>query len=263
MKKVCIGNTGLVSSRIAFGTASLHHLRSARERERLVLTAFDSGITHFDTAPYYGYGIGERGLAALAGKGSAVTVATKVGLYPPGGADLPASLILPRKLLGKLLPPLAKPVADLSVARARESLNGSLRRMKREQVDLLLLHEPDYRLLATEEWLRWLETERNRVRAIGVAGEVPRVLPFVDGRSPFAAQIIQTRDSLASRESDALRRVGRVPQITFGHLARRDGTMPVPQMMKRTLESFPDTVLLLSTRRAERIAELARCADGA
>ena len=250
----------MISSRIAFGTASLHHLRNARERERLVLTALENGITHFDTSPYYGYGIGETSLAVLAGKQSTITIATKVGLYPAGGADLPASLILPRKILGKLLPPLARPSADLCVERARRSLEGSLRRMKRERVDLLLLHEPTFALLATDEWQRWIETARDRVGVVGIAGEVDRVMPFVDARHPFA-KFIQTRDSLNAQEAAPLRRLGRVPQITFGHLARRDESRAVPEIVERTLQQFPKTVLLFSTRRAERIVELARCVE--
>jgi D-threo-aldose 1-dehydrogenase len=260
MEKILIANTTLLSSRIALGTASLHHLRSARERERLILTALDHGITHFDTSPYYGFGIGETSLAPLASRGPAITIATKVGLYPPGGADAPAAAVLARKVLGKMMPALSAPIADMSVALARRSLRDSLRRLKRERVDLLLIHEPNLQLLSTEEWLRWLDSERDKIGAVGVAGEASRVLPFVESNSPFAS-VIQTRDSAAGAEAAALRGAGRVPQITYGHLARLDGSEPVADIVGRSLRQFPQTVLLFSTRRADRIGEMARCAQ--
>ncbi|MBC8027722.1 MAG: aldo/keto reductase, partial [Steroidobacteraceae bacterium] len=81
MHTIPLPGTPVKLSRLAFGTASLHHLASTRRRADLLRTAFDHGITHFDTSPYYGDGIGERALAAL---GAAGTVATKVGLYPRG-----------------------------------------------------------------------------------------------------------------------------------------------------------------------------------
>ena len=60
-------------------------------------------------------------------------------------------------------------MVDWSVKRARSALSASLRRLGRERIDLYLWHEPDLRLIATDEWLRWLEDERARVAWFGVA----------------------------------------------------------------------------------------------
>lgn len=260
METLSVPGTDLVCSRIAFGTSSLHHLSAAPRREELLLAALDAGITHFDTSPYYGFGLAEMSLSALAKRG-AVTVATKVGLYPPGGADTP-QLMLARKVLGKVWPALSKPLADLSVDLARKSLAGSLRRMRRERVDLLLLHEPDLAMLATDEWQRWLESERDKIGAIGVSGEAGHVLPFIRARHPFA-RIIQTRDSINGNEAAPIRAAGRAPQITFGHLARRDAATPVSKTLTTALARHPDEVLLISTRSVERVRELTRYASSA
>ena len=263
MEKIALADTPLVCSRIAFGTSSLHHLGSAPAREALILTALDSGITHFDTAPYYGFGIAETTLAALAKRKSvSVTVATKVGLYPPGGADSSRLVVLARKVLGKVRPALSRPLADLSVDLARKSLEGSLRRMQRDKVDLLLLHEPDLNLLATDEWQRWLDAARDKVGAVGISGEADHVLPFIRRGNPFG-RIVQTRDSVNGNEAASVREAGRAPQITFGHLARRDPSVPVSKTLTSALHRFPGEVLLVSTRNADRVRELARYASAA
>ena len=51
---------------------------------RVLETAFDAGVRHFDTARYYGYGEGEGILGRfLKGRRSEVTITTKFGIEPP------------------------------------------------------------------------------------------------------------------------------------------------------------------------------------
>jgi aryl-alcohol dehydrogenase-like predicted oxidoreductase len=261
MDRVVI-SASLTSARIALGTGSLHHLRTPIERERLILTALDLGITHFDTSPYYGFGLAERALAVLSGSAPQTSIATKVGLYPPGGAEQPSAAVLARKVLGRFAPSLSRPIVDWSVARARGSLEESLRRLRRERVALLLLHEPNLELLATEEWQRWIESERDRIGTVGLSGEAMQLLPFVVQRHAFS-RLIQTRDSLAGQEAAPLRSAGARPQLTFGHLARVEARADAQALLGRTVAQYLDTVLLLSTRRAERIADWVRGAEAA
>ena len=68
MQQIAIPNTRLQTSRIGFGTASLHHLYRSRARSALLTAALDSGISHFDTAPMYGEGMAERELGRFLGK---------------------------------------------------------------------------------------------------------------------------------------------------------------------------------------------------
>src|SRR5262245_44485441 len=125
--------TELRLSRFAFGTASLHHLTSARSRRMLLEAAVQHGFTHFDTAPIYGFGSSERDLAPVLAAATGLTVATKVGLYPPGGGAQTRVAIVARKVLGKLYPPLSRVDVDLSVKRAEASLDASLKRLGRER----------------------------------------------------------------------------------------------------------------------------------
>ena len=57
MRQITIEGTDLKTSKIGFGTASLHHIRSSSKRISILKTALNSGITHFDTARLYGNGI--------------------------------------------------------------------------------------------------------------------------------------------------------------------------------------------------------------
>src|SRR5262245_15446574 len=71
------------SSRVGFGTGGLLRIGSARERQNILAAALASGITHFDTAPVYGFGEAERSLGRfLRGRRSGLTLTTKFGLRP-------------------------------------------------------------------------------------------------------------------------------------------------------------------------------------
>ncbi len=252
----------MTSTRLALGTASLHHLARRLEREALILAARDAGISHFDTSPLYGFGIAERALGVLSRDADNTTIATKVGLYPPGGTEQGRVAVWGRKALGKLIPELSKPLVDLSVKAARRSLDASLRRLGRERVDLLLLHEPEHLLFPSDEWRHWLDTERDRIGAIGVAGEAAKVLPWVLSGA-MQAQVVQTRDSADRQEAEPIRRAGRSPQFTYGHLARRPKAQArdVGDILRQAIARHPETVLVVSTRRLARIHELsAACA---
>ena len=131
--------------------------------------------------------------------------------------------------------------------------------MRRERVDVLFLHEPRRELVQTDEWMRWMEAEKDRVGAIGVAGEADRVLTFIQPASPLAA-IVQTRDSLARHEAAALRAAGCRPHITYGHLAQQEAAARAVETLTETIERWPDTIILISTRRVERIRELGHVA---
>ena len=70
-------------SKLALGTAPLGGLFtsvSESDAESTILTAINSGICYFDTAPLYGYGNAERRLgSALKKSGAPFVISTKVG----------------------------------------------------------------------------------------------------------------------------------------------------------------------------------------
>lgn len=259
MNQITLPGTDLRLSRFSFGTASLFNASASPvERGRLLAAAYDHGFTHFDTAPYYAFGIAERDLGAFLATRPKATVATKVGLYSPGGESQPAALVFLRKAAGRALPALSRPAVDWSVARARAALSASLKRLGRERIDLYLLHEPDARLIAADEWLRWLEDERRRVGAFGVAGASQRVAPFIESASPLAA-VVQTQDSIAGREADALIRAGRPLQLTYGYVSAARGEAAAA-VLAAALRRNRTGSILVSTRRIDRLPQYAALA---
>lgn len=265
MRSIQLPGTSLSVSRFIFGTGSLHHVGDLKEQAAHLQAAADAGFRHFDTAPLYGFGQAEEAVGlAFDGKSTAenpITLTTKVGLYPPGGEAQSRAAMLMRKVIGKAIPLVSRPQADWSVKCARESLDASLRRLRREHVDLLLLHEPDHRLIDTDEWLRWLEQEAaNRVRHFGVCGEISRLMPFIRGKSALA-QVVQAPDSIANREADQLESEGRFPQLTYGYLSSMSGDDSFEDVLCAALARNKDGAILVSTRTPSRLGSFADLAE--
>jgi D-threo-aldose 1-dehydrogenase len=150
---VRLNDAGLVISRVGFGCASLMRLPSARRRRDLIAAAVDAGLTHFDVARMYGLGAAEAELGrALRARGEQVTIATKFGI------DVSGKMRWLRPLQGPARAVLAKSTATRSavrnqrerfvaprvydVAKARASLDMSLRELGVDHVDILFLHDP-------------------------------------------------------------------------------------------------------------------------
>jgi len=113
------------TERLVLGTAGLAGLwGKVNERESVdtILYALEKGITHFDTAP--AYADAERILARALGewKGKQPFVSTKAGKLK---SDDPESAVY-----------------DFSPGGITDSVHNSLRIFKREQLDLLFLHDP-------------------------------------------------------------------------------------------------------------------------
>ncbi len=170
------------TSAVGMGCAALTGGSSLGTSVRLVHAAFEAGIRHFDVAPPYGLGTAEDALgAALADRRDQVTIATKLGIARPANAGL---LVMARTLaspLRRLAPGLARQAGARAYTAARApgqfavpqmaaSLTESLRRLRTERVDLLLLHEVRADEL-TDAAVIFLEEARRagRVGAIGTA----------------------------------------------------------------------------------------------
>ena len=123
MRRRMLGTTGLEVSEISFGAWQLGDKEEWEAMDdatahALVAAALDQGVNLFDTAPNYASANSERILGeALTGKRDQVVLVSKCGHRPEG----------PR---------------DFSVAWFRESLEASLRRLRTDYLDVLLLHNP-------------------------------------------------------------------------------------------------------------------------
>lgn len=249
--------------RLSFGTGSLHHVFSAKERQNILLTALNTGLSHFDTSPYYGYGLAEQDLGTfLKGKRARVTLATKAGLYPYGYADSHAAGVWLRKAIGKVSPRFSRPAVTWEVDRAKHELRASLRRLKTDFVDVLFLHEPRFGPDQADELLRWLESERalGTIRCWGLAGEANRVSSWVRAGHPLA-MVVQTRDSMSIRQADFMLDCQRPLQFTYGYQSSQAGAATPGQyldVLRAALARNKSGSVIVSSRKAERVAQLAK-----
>jgi D-threo-aldose 1-dehydrogenase len=209
MRSVELPGSELRLSRLGFGTAGLMARLGRRESVRLLEIAHDSGITHFDTARAYGFGEAESALGDfLATRRGAVTVATKLGMLPPprsralqgakalGRVGARALPVL-RPLLRRGAQSMAKSGAFEPLA-ARASLETSLRELRVDTVDVLLLHECRPADLETEGLLAFLEqvVAEGKVRAFGIGTDRASTAAIVASRPEFAP-IVQVRQTVA------------------------------------------------------------------
>jgi aryl-alcohol dehydrogenase-like predicted oxidoreductase len=154
MRYVRLGKTNLEVSAIAFGTWAFGGewgTFDADEAKRAIHRAIDLGITLFDTAQAYGFGVSERLLADALWEGISrdeVQVATKGGLRMQG-----------REL-----------VRDASARGLREGVESSLRNLRTDHIDLYQVHWPDLKTPA-EETAAALEdlVQQGKILHVGVS----------------------------------------------------------------------------------------------
>jgi len=260
MKYIQIDQTNLIASRLGFGTGSLHHIFQNSGRQKLLYTAFESGITHFDTSPYYGYGLAESDLGEfIHSKRQELTISTKVGLYAKQVAKNNKALWL-YKALGKIHHDMSLPLIDWNIKQAKKSLNVSLKRLRTDYIDFLFLHEPDPLLINTEEFLRWVEDLRSKgkIRYWGLAGDLDLFSELILKKHSLA-RIIQCKDSLDMKEADLILQQGRPLQFTFGYLsssAQRLERETGQRILAQTLKRNKTGTVLVSTKHNKRIKEL-------
>lgn len=154
MKKRPFGNTGMRVSEIGLGAWQLANpewgLHDKAEALQIVQAALDTGCNFFDTAPGYGDGRSEELLGqALKSVRQDVIICTKFSHHNEDSGR------------------------NFDVANIRPVLEGSLRRLQTDYVDILLLHNPprelmDGRTAPQYEALEKLKAE-GKLRAYGVS----------------------------------------------------------------------------------------------
>ena len=261
MRVLNLKNTDLCVSRLSFGTATLHHCVTSGERQTLLRYAFDAGFTHFDTSPYYGYGLAEAELGRLPQEiRNRMTVSSKVGLYPPlETTNWP--ILIGLKAVGRIRPLWGGPLWNGSLKQADRSLEASLRRLNRDLLDLLFLHEPVWSETLSDAWFPWLESKRSegKIRFWGIAGPCEKLVDFLDSETPLA-QIIQCRDSRPGCEADPCLLRGQSPHLVYGVL-RGNPPGDAPEILRWALRRHPHASILVSSRKTEHVGALSDWAD--
>src|ERR1700744_6008843 len=84
MKRGRAAHEQIVLPRLGFGCSGLMASLDRFESARVLRSAAEAGISHFDVAPSYGYGEAEGVLGEfLRGRRDAFTVTSKFGIAPP------------------------------------------------------------------------------------------------------------------------------------------------------------------------------------
>ena len=128
-----LGNTGLIVSEIGMGTWELGGREwgdiGETDAVDLLRYAFESGVTYYDTADQYGGGRAEQLLGeAFSALGDRVVIATKLGY------ELDSD--------GWISHGWERPSFNVSPDYIRQAVEGSLKRLKRDIIDIYQFHGP-------------------------------------------------------------------------------------------------------------------------
>src|SRR2546425_10451529 len=207
MKHISLG--GLDVSRIGLGTMAmsgyyLDPTSSDAESISTIQRALELGVTHIDTAEIYGPYTNEELVGrALKGRRDGVVVATKFGFVSHAGEG--------------------PGVLDSSPANIRTAVEGSLKRLGTDRIDLYYQHRVDPNT-PIEDTVRALAepVAEGKVLQIGLSEAGPETIRRAHAVHPVAA--LQTEYSLWTRDPEAellplLRElgIGFVPYSPLGH----------------------------------------------
>lgn len=156
MYSIELGKSGMQVSTVAVGCMRISNMNE-KEISAFVNTALENGANFFDHADIYGGGQSEVvfGKAISSSMRESVIIQTKCGIVP-----------------GKMF--------DFSYEHIVESVNGSLKRLGTDYIDVLLLHRPDA-LMEPEEVAKAFDELKatGKVRHFGVSNQNPNQIQLL------------------------------------------------------------------------------------
>ena len=225
MRHVSLGN--LEVSRIGLGTMGMSAYYTGAgsddaESIRTIQRALDLGINFIDTAELYGPYTNETLVGrALAGRRHEVVLATKFGLISHRNGDLPA--------------------VDSSPENIRIAIEGSLKRLGTDYIDLYYQHRVDP-ATPIEDTVGALSEliEEGKIKAIGLSEAAPETIRRAHAVHPVTA--VQTEYSLWTRDPEAeilpvLRRLG-IGFVAYSPLGRGFLTGQIRSMDQLSPDDF-------------------------
>ncbi len=147
MKKINIGTNQIQCSQMGLGCMRITELQEEKKVQSLIETAIELGIDLFDHADIYGNGMSETlfGKCISQELRERIIIQSKCGIHPGVGYDFSKDYIL-------------------------ESVDGILKRLHMEYIDILLLHRPDTLVEEEEIVTAFEKLEKNgKVRYFGVS----------------------------------------------------------------------------------------------
>lgn len=273
------------SGPLGFGTGLLHQINDPASAVRLLRQAHEQGITYFDTARLYGEGRCEGLLGeAFSHIRGEVILATKVGILPPA-RDLATRLKGKVAATLRRVPPLRGVVPPPAIrwpefgvfdpARMQASLETSLRELRTDHVDLLLLHECTLEDVRRAEVLEFVEqtVREGKARAWGIAPAPDAMLAIAASGAPYgdvaqydaalepaftlSPKLTITHSCLGARFQETLSRLsqdGPFRDRWSAALGNEAATANVAQaFLAHATRQNPTGLVLFSTTRPERL----------
>src|SRR3990172_2503321 len=155
-----LGNTNLKVSAIGMGCSGIGkslHYKNDDESLKTLCEAFESGINFFDTALNYSNGGSETLIAkALKNNRDKIIIASKTGITFTTVGKIAKSVKPFLNPIKTILSPLKKNLPNLYRSQRRndfskesiiKTVEGSLKRLQTDYIDLLLLHHPTNQIL--------------------------------------------------------------------------------------------------------------------
>jgi D-threo-aldose 1-dehydrogenase len=225
-----VSGVELGMSALGYGCSALLGPNSRDYALGLLETAFDSGVTHFDVARAYGSGDAEGVLGQfISTRRDLVTVTTKLGSAPPTGLASQKLVRNTARRVMRLSPRLRAALGRqgsrmvrrhaFSPEDARASLETSLRALRTDHVDVLLLHSarPED---CTPELLDYLQTarEEGKISRIGVGTDAGGAATILREMPEFA-ELVQFDHSVLSPNIRRIPPESDATVITHGSLA--------------------------------------------
>jgi len=169
------------------GARDTHGVRDRDAARAIVRRVVDRGVNFIDTANIYGYGESEEIIAeALHPYPPDLVIATKAGYRP--GKVLPGHVTLPT---------IGHP------EHIREECDKSLRRLRRDTIDLYQVHAPDPAVPYAETIGAFVELQlAGKVRHVGISNVTADQLAFA--RQYCTVVTVQNRFNAGDRASDAV-----------------------------------------------------------
>ncbi len=224
-------------SAIGLGCMNICHAYGApvprEQAERLLLAALEAGVTHFDTAALYGYGLSETLIGeVLSPQRNRFVLASKCGMQ---GVDVNGD--------GKLVR-----VIDGRPATLKATCEAALKRLRTDVIDLYYLHRWD-KQVPIEDSVGALAdlVQEGKIRSIGLSEVSAATLRRAHAVHPIAA--LQTEYSLWTRNPeiavlDTCRQLG-VSFVAFSPVGRGfltghppDALTLGPQDIRKTMPRF-------------------------
>ncbi|MFD1886126.1 aldo/keto reductase [Paenibacillus wenxiniae] len=140
-----LGKSGLKVSRICLGTMNFGPVTDEKESFRIMDAALDAGINFFDTANVYG---------GFGGNGQSGSTEEIIGRWFQQGGGRRERTVLATKVYGKMNiePDSPNNEGGLSAYKIRRHLEGSLKRLQTDHIELYQMHHVDPAISWDELW---------------------------------------------------------------------------------------------------------------